>query len=150
MQNQHDDWDEENLIHTLKHYLPAQAPLKDFVHHNTLHAFQDEPFFEALYRASHMLGYKTSLSLKAFRRKYQQGEIPDEVINSVIAQAQSYVPLESWRYKMLEEDFDHAVQPKVGKLRARTKELYALDMDAQVHTCLSRSRRFYSAISCDR
>jgi hypothetical protein len=138
MQNQHDDWDEENLIHTLKHYLPAQAPLKDFVHHNTLHAFQDEPFFEALYRASHMLGYKTSLSLKAFRRKYQQGEISDEAINSVISEDKGLESLASWRYNMLEEAFDHTVRPQVGKLRAKTKELYQLDMDAQVHTRLFR------------
>jgi len=138
MQNQHGHWDEEHLIHTLKHYLPAQAPLKDFVHHNTLHAFQEEPFFEALNRASHMLGYKTSLSLKAFRRKYSAGEISDDVINSVISEDKGLESLASWRYNMLEEAFDHTVRPQVGKLRAKTKELYQLDMDAQVHTRLFR------------
>jgi len=130
--------DEEHLIHTLKHYLPAQAPLKDFVHHNTLHAFQDEPFFEALNRASHMLGYKTSLSLNAFRRKYHQSEIPEDVINSVILQNKPLEPVEAWRYKMLEQEFDHTVQSNVGKLRAKTKELYELDIDAQVHNRLFR------------
>ena len=66
-----DHFDVDECLHQIKHYLPAQAPLKDFVHHNTLHAFQAESFFEATARASAMLGYKVSLSLRAFREMYK-------------------------------------------------------------------------------
>jgi hypothetical protein len=33
-------FNEAQVIHELKHFLPAQQALKDFIHHNSLHAFQ--------------------------------------------------------------------------------------------------------------
>ena len=77
-------FDEHHVLHHLKHYLPAQNPLKDFVHHNTLHAFQDKDFFEALHESSEIFGYKTYLSIKEFRDKYASKEINHDVLHAII------------------------------------------------------------------
>jgi hypothetical protein len=53
----HIAFDEDHVLHELKHYLPSQTPLKDFIHHNTLHAFQHQEFFEGIFKASSLFGY---------------------------------------------------------------------------------------------
>ncbi len=69
---------EHELIHDLKHYLPAQAPLKDFIHHNTLHAFQNLKWDNAIRKAEKMFGYKVSLSLEEYRTLYNSRKIKPE------------------------------------------------------------------------
>ncbi len=77
-------FEEHKVIHCLKHYLPAQSPLKDFIHHNTLHAFQDMKFYDAIRKASKIFGYKVSLSLQEFRELYAQNRISQMVLRKVI------------------------------------------------------------------
>ena len=49
-------FNEHEVLHELKHYLPSQAPLKDFIHHNTLHAFQNFKFYDGIRQASKIYG----------------------------------------------------------------------------------------------
>lgn len=51
MKPNHFLFDEHEVLHEIKHFLPAQAPLKDFVHHNTLHAFQNMKFYDAIQKS---------------------------------------------------------------------------------------------------
>lgn len=75
-----------HVLHVLEHYLPSQAPLKDFIHHNTLHAFQDLPFHQGLQAAQELFGYQTYAPLSFFRERYHEGQISDSILERVLAQ----------------------------------------------------------------
>jgi hypothetical protein len=63
-------FDEAHVLHELKHYLPSQTPLKDFIHHNSLHAFQKLKFYEGIFKASKIFGYQVTLQLTEYRELY--------------------------------------------------------------------------------
>ncbi len=128
----------DDVIHHLKEYLPAQAPLKDFVHHNTLHAFQSFEFHEALSHASSIFGYRVYLSLKEFRKLHQNGAIPDEELNRSIANRKGPYSIDAWRKLLLEEEFADYKIPRIGFLRSKLIEFSQIDFDVLVHPILFR------------
>ncbi|MBF0294913.1 MAG: DUF2309 domain-containing protein [Magnetococcales bacterium] len=69
----------------MEHLLPAQAPLADFVHHNTLHGHQHLPFPDALTAARKLTGNYGYLSGEKFRALYREGRIQPEDLTAVIA-----------------------------------------------------------------
>src|SRR5687767_7140088 len=75
---------EEGALETLRHYLPTQTPIKDFIHHNTLHAFQDQKFFDGIFRASKMFGYQVTLQLEDYRELFRRGRIRRDVLTDCI------------------------------------------------------------------
>jgi uncharacterized protein YbcC (UPF0753/DUF2309 family) len=131
-------FDEHHVIHELQHYLPAQAPLKDFVHHNTLHAFQGDSFHDGLRKAAAMFGYKVSLTLNEFRKLYKAGRISDALLRQSIVRAKGLEHLDSWYIKATEKLYPYHHNPRVGRLRAALKKHYTIDLDSMVHPLLFR------------
>jgi len=138
MNYQRTSFDEEHVLHELKHYLPEQAALKDFIHQNTLHAFQGSKFHDALRRASEMFGYKVSLSLAEFRSYYASGKIRQDVMEKVIAERKGLVDAALWMDRALNKTYDTAPHSRIGSLRANWKREYRVDLDSMVHPILFR------------
>ncbi|MEQ8360133.1 MAG: DUF2309 domain-containing protein [Cytophagales bacterium] len=134
---------EEQILNKLKHYLPAQASLKDFVHHNTLHAFQDLPFEQAIRRASKIFGYKTSLSLQDYRKLYREGKIDTEILENVIIKRKGKGELNAWKERLTEMEYNESNEGKIGHLRTLWKEHFKLDLNTIVHTNLFRILNSY-------
>lgn len=130
-------FDEQHLLHELKHYLPTQGPLKDFVHHNTLHPFQDMKFYDAIFKASAIFGFQTTFSLKEYRDLYAIGRITPAALERVIAERKGDNS-HAWHAKVLEQTYDETNEPRVGRLREEWKKHYPVMIDNAVQPLLFR------------
>lgn len=78
-------FDLDATIDAIAHWLPSQGPIKDFIHHNTLHAVQDHPFHEGIAVAAKVYGARCYLPLTEYLQRYRDGRIPDEALDWAIA-----------------------------------------------------------------
>lgn len=131
-------FDEQHLLHQLAHYLPAQAPLKDFVHHNSLHGFQQLKFEDALRTARTIFGYKTSLSIKEFRSLYEEGKISESALIKVIENEKGDKNLGYWLDTLKNKYFDNNANERIGSVRNYWKEIYQIDLDSVIQPILFR------------
>jgi uncharacterized protein YbcC (UPF0753/DUF2309 family) len=67
------------------HLLPDQAPIRVFIHHNTLHAFQHLHFHDAVLRGQETYGAEPYLSEERFRRELDKGRIRVADIDHALA-----------------------------------------------------------------
>lgn len=130
-------FNEEHVLHELSHYLPAQAPLKDFIHHNTLHAFQHDEFFKGIEKANAIFGYNVALGIDEYRALYAEGKISDATISNIL-KSEKKEDTQLWKEKMLHEQFENHSHSRVGSLRKLWKTQNGLDMDALSHPILFR------------
>ncbi len=131
-------FDEQHLLHVLKHYLPSQGPLKDFVHHNTLHAFQDMKFYDAIFKASAIFGYQTTFSLQEYRDLHKLGRITPEALERAIRSKKGAKSYKLWHEHATKDDYDEYVEPRFGRLRSKWKQSHPIVLDNTVQPSLFR------------
>lgn len=131
-------FDEAHVLHELKHYLPSQTPLKDFIHHNSLHAFQKLKFYEGIFKASKIFGYQVTLQLTEFRELYRNGRIREDILESRIIERKGASQLEAWKEKLLSTEYNTCNTARIGSVRSRWKKNYQVDLDSLVEPLLFR------------
>ncbi len=63
------------VIEHAAHLLPAQGPITVFIHHNTLHAFEDLPFHDAVKKGAITFGCQPYLTEERYRYELARGRI---------------------------------------------------------------------------
>src|SRR6187397_1032005 len=106
-------FDEKECLHELKHYLPSQTPLKDFIHHNALHAFQHEKFYDAIFSASRIFGYQVSLRLAEFRELFKIGRIREDILDRMLAETKGQENVEEWKGRMFYKHYAEIHSPRI-------------------------------------
>ena len=131
-------FDEAHVIHELKHFLPSQQALKDFIHHNSLHAFQHMKFYDAIFKASKIFGFQVHLQLPEYREMYKTGRIREDVLQMVIVNKKDKPAVAEWKEKLISKQYNTINHPRIGLLRRHWKDIYHIDLDNKVHPILFR------------
>jgi uncharacterized protein len=76
----------DRIVEHIAHWLPAQGPLSVFIHHNTLHAFEELPFERAVVEAGRTLDRSSFLSEERYRQELGRGRITPADVATVLDQ----------------------------------------------------------------
>lgn len=130
-------------------WLPHQGPLKDFIHHNTLHAFQDFPFYEGCLRASRLYGGWAFLPLEGYQALRERGDLSDQALIEIVTESELEVarelrqqhPSGDWSRLLMSGRWGHyAPEPGITEqgLRARWHSVHGLKLNHRIHPKLFR------------
>jgi len=130
------------VVKHIAHWLPTQGPIKEFVHHNTLHAYQDRSFYEGCLIASRMYASRAFLPLSEYRGYYASGRIDEASLREVLAEeCQSEDEISRLKERLLQAELPDETLPRgIAKegLRPRWRENRGLALKLQTHPILFR------------
>ncbi len=106
----------------IRHSLPAQGPIKDFVHHNTLHAFQHLPFAKAVEEAAVFYGAHSYMPLSFYRRLFSQGKIAQAQLDIAIGSSDS---MREHLFSWIEPKDDMGARENESDDQSFRRQLYA-------------------------
>ncbi len=136
------DFDIDACINRIAAWLPTQAPIKDFVYHNTLESFQHLNFHEALSVAGKMFGALSYLPLGDYQKFYEEGRIRNHGLEWALAK--TGLPLaeqQAIRLSLFEPDASGHYPPVAlasHGLRNAWLTLLEIDLNALVHPIIFR------------
>ena len=129
-------------IDHLAHWLPIQGPIKDFVHHNILHAFQHLPFHDAMSVAGKLFGARSYLPMDDYQALYQQGRIKDYALDWALNQTGCHAEQQQAIRDTLFVQDKRSHYPPVSLtnhgLRNAWRTHLEVDLNAQVHPVMFR------------
>jgi hypothetical protein len=75
-----------HIVQHASHYLPTQGPIKVFVHHNTLHAFEEQTFEQGVLSGLSLFGAAPYLTESRYRDELARGRIRYEDLEAVLSE----------------------------------------------------------------
>ncbi|MCF0075047.1 Na-translocating system protein MpsB [Dyadobacter sp. CY261] len=131
-------FDEQLVLHELKHFLRGLSQPGAFDYSNPLHAFQGHHFHDALRCASEILGYQTTVSMEGYRSLYNAKRVKPEILEKVLIEKKGAANIFEWQDKVLMKKFPAEIAPRIGQLRHNGKNRFKTDLDEVVHQKLFR------------
>ncbi len=131
------------ITHAL-HFLPSQGPISIFVHHNTLHPFEDLPFDKAVIEGMRRYDCEPYLLEERYRRELQKGRISVDDLRQVLMDdlgdgadklIASFGTRYTLRLAMLQMTLEYATDAELHWLMAET------DLLRRFRTEFSQQRR---------
>ncbi|MDD1622250.1 MAG: DUF2309 domain-containing protein [Methylococcaceae bacterium] len=135
-------FDLDASIDHLAHWLPTQGPIKDFIHHNTLHAFQHLPFHEGVSVAGKLFGARSYLPLDDYQRMFREGRIKQHALDWALERAGcSEEQTQALRSTLFDQD-RRSHYPPVSLVNHGIRNAWMnrmeVDLNAMVHPILFR------------